>query len=55
MAVITKKDLSFYRKQYEIKGWEKISQGKYVTMPLGVLKAISALCDEVERLRGWKK
>lgn len=49
---MTKDDLDCYRTNYDKKGWMKYANDNgFVTMPLGVLDAVKALCDEVERLQ----
>lgn len=53
-GIMTKEWIACYRTNYEKAGWQKYANGQFVTMPLGVLDAIRALCDEVERLNGWK-
>ena len=48
-----KKDIECYRINYDKAGWEiVIARGG--VLPPGILDAVHALCDEVERLRGWK-
>ena len=55
--MMTKKDIQCYRTNYDKKGWKKFaeSNGVCLTLPLGVLDAVDALCSEIERLNKWKR
>ena len=52
---MTKADLACYRTNYDRKVWEEYADNSVVALPLGVLDAIAALCDEVERLHRRKR
>ena len=56
---MTQADINCYRVNYNIEEWEENRMSRdpegWITLPFGVLYAVRALCDEVERLNGWKK
>ena len=54
--MITKETIDCYRVNYNKKGWMKYSDPRgWIILPDGILIALELLCDEVERLNGWKK
>ena len=59
MGRITKSDIKCYRTNYEKSGWLKINEtedkSELISLPTGILDAVEILCDEIERLNGWKK
>ena len=51
-----KNDIECYRTNYNKKSWLKINNfgSNFMFLPVGILDAVEALCEEVERLRGWR-
>lgn len=54
--MMTRDDVRCYRINYDKKSWYKHDLGNgFAELPLGTIDAIHALCDEIDRLRKWKK
>lgn len=53
---ITKEHIETYRINYQPEAWKEYSKSHgHCCVALGAVYAIEALCQEVEKLKGWGK
>ena len=54
---VTRAHIDCYRTNYSLPEWEKVlgEGASFGMIPVGALVAIEVLCQEIERLNGWRK